>query len=632
MSHAPFLVSSSHSSDSLGHPHADAAGAFEVQPGRIWFAVDADHTRRACREAPATYMPGEAAPPTAWPGFPDAGVVHATLRSLQAIGNDARLRFIDALRVLYECNLYYELGYASYEQYCDRELGLARSTAFEYLQVARALDGLPRLRILYGEGELSWAQVRAISRVATETTEAQWIEMACADPVKALLAEAVDAQRTGRDAPREKRYGLPCTIARLVFEVTLEEKERVRAAFDLVGLRLADEGVLDLGKDADERAAPAPARSPLVRWADGILSGAIPLAPAPGDRPGDAAEAGTPRPTPAQTIVYRTCPECRTSTLATVDGPVDIPPARVDDLAPVSNRITIDADEELPAEHLPQGEWDDPNSARLSRLVLHRDGMRCANPGCGRRRNLHAHHIVFRSKGGRTVLANEVTVCDVCHSLLHQGLLEVTGSVDSGLQWRPRPRGQGIQPRDADALRERLRCLDADLAWSDAEQSAAADSAGAPAPACAGRALDADESVPARPGDVLLQSAAADSIAAPTLARPADRTNGLHRSATADKTTHALQSAAEDSPAAHPPGPPWSAVRARPAQPSGAATRMSDLAQALVDLGYSRAESERRLQAAIESILAVRPTGPGRPSAAELLADEGEVLRRAIQA
>lgn len=147
------------SSSQRRHPHADA---IEVQPGRISFAVDADHSRHACREAPATYSPGEVAPPTAWPVFPDAGVVHATLRSLQAIGNDARLRFIDALRVLYECNLYYELGYAIYEQYCARELGIARSTAFEYLQVARALDELPRLRILYGEGELSWAQVRAM--------------------------------------------------------------------------------------------------------------------------------------------------------------------------------------------------------------------------------------------------------------------------------------------------------------------------------------------------------------------------------------------------------------------------------------------------------------------------------------
>ena len=165
------------------------------------------------------------------------------------------------------------------------------------------------------------------------------------------------------------------------------------------------------------------------------------------------------RPAPAQTILYRSCPECRASTLDSADGPVAVAPERVADLHPVSNHVRIAADEERQVDDLPPGWVDEPNGARLSRQVLHRDGLRCANPGCGRRRDLHAHHIVFRSRGGPTALSNEVAVCDVCHALLHKGLLEVTGTPDAGLIWQPRPIGTAAKVRDVAALRTRLRQL-----------------------------------------------------------------------------------------------------------------------------------------------------------------------------
>ncbi len=122
-----------------------------------------------CPTAPG--RPAEATCVAADPGFSEATAVHEPLECLPGIGNEVRLRFLEGLHVLYDGNLQRELGYASFHQYRDRELGRARSTDSEYLRVGRALDGLPRACVLFGEGELSWEQVRAISRVATAETE-----------------------------------------------------------------------------------------------------------------------------------------------------------------------------------------------------------------------------------------------------------------------------------------------------------------------------------------------------------------------------------------------------------------------------------------------------------------------------
>jgi len=131
-------------------------------------------------------------------------------------------------------NLFVELGNSSSVRYCDRKFVLPRSTAMEYVRVAHSLDGLPRLRVLFGEGSLLWQQVRSITRAATVQTETSWIELAVAEPVRELEAEVREAVRTVRDAPRKRRNGLPNLLVRLTIDPTLEEKERIPAALVLV--------------------------------------------------------------------------------------------------------------------------------------------------------------------------------------------------------------------------------------------------------------------------------------------------------------------------------------------------------------------------------------------------------------
>lgn len=59
-------------------------------------------------------------------------------------------------------------------------------------------------------------------------------------------------------------------------------------------------------------------------------------------------------------------------------------------------------------------------TARQLKALWERD-QGCRYPGCGRRRFLHAHHVIHWSRGGRTDLCNLVLVCSTHHRLLHEG-------------------------------------------------------------------------------------------------------------------------------------------------------------------------------------------------------------------
>ncbi len=76
----------------------------------------------------------------------------------------------------------------------------------------------------------------------------------------------------------------------------------------------------------------------------------------------------------------------------------------------------------------------DPGRLPTERRTLERDGWRCRVPGCGARRNLEVHHIVFRSRGGSNASWNLVTLCHAHHHhALHRGTLRVTGRAPCAL-------------------------------------------------------------------------------------------------------------------------------------------------------------------------------------------------------
>jgi 5-methylcytosine-specific restriction endonuclease McrA len=68
---------------------------------------------------------------------------------------------------------------------------------------------------------------------------------------------------------------------------------------------------------------------------------------------------------------------------------------------------------------------------------MQRDGWRCTVPGCTSYRNLHAHHVVFRSVGGSDAEENLTTLCAAHHQRgVHGGgPLRITGRAPTELRF-----------------------------------------------------------------------------------------------------------------------------------------------------------------------------------------------------
>ena len=77
--------------------------------------------------------------------------------------------------------------------------------------------------------------------------------------------------------------------------------------------------------------------------------------------------------------------------------------------------------------------------------ILKRDHFRCQVPGCNCRRNLHVHHIIWRSKSGSDEPWNLITLCATHHLYILHGLmtLKIEGTSPHNLTFifGPRPHG-----------------------------------------------------------------------------------------------------------------------------------------------------------------------------------------------
>ena len=86
-------------------------------------------------------------------------------------------------------------------------------------------------------------------------------------------------------------------------------------------------------------------------------------------------------------------------------------------------------------------------SARNSK-VLERDGYKCQVPGCSNRRNIHAHHLEFRSHGGSDAIQNQLSLCASHHlwilHILHGLKIEGTAPDDLTFTFGPCSSPEGL--------------------------------------------------------------------------------------------------------------------------------------------------------------------------------------------
>ena len=95
--------------------------------------------------------------------------------------------------------------------------------------------------------------------------------------------------------------------------------------------------------------------------------------------------------------------------------------------------------EEAPADFVEDGRTDelDPKTSKALRdEVIRQDGGRCVYTG--ETKDLHVHHVVYRSEGGRTVLSNLVTVSKWIHGQIHDGFIICKGTRETGFRFYDR--------------------------------------------------------------------------------------------------------------------------------------------------------------------------------------------------
>ena len=353
--------------------------------------------------------------------------LHRFLLTAHKIQARARRRFLEGLLRMEESRLYTLMGSPDIYEYSRRHFQLERTATFEALRAARALGSLPLTLEALDSGKIAYSRVLEVTKVATPQTEAAWIEVAQKKSLSFLRSEVQDAREKGRDHPRKNGHGLPALKVKLVFELGPEEHAVTDRALEKVRRELS----------ASLGGKPVDARSALLFIMERVLETEAGPTP-PGRREGEE---------PVYTVLYHRCPDCRRSHVATADGLEEVEPAVVERIEGEAEQVEIDPRES------PAG-IDAPNTPQLTRRVLLRDLLRCSNPHCGRTCGLHAHHIRWRSNGGKTALSNETAVCFRCHALIHQGLLAVTVEPDGSLRWSAK--GDGL---DFDLEREDLSAL-----------------------------------------------------------------------------------------------------------------------------------------------------------------------------
>jgi hypothetical protein len=305
-----------------------------------------------------------------------------------------------------------ELAFHSVVQFAETRFGIQPSTTREHLAVGRALEDLPQIDQAFCEARLFWSQVRLLVRIATPETECTWIRWA-----RGRTAREIAAQIRNRD-----KGDLPTDPARRRIHTT---EFKVQGAFNVVELEMWNAA---RAKIEAETGAPVSDTEMMMQAARLLLE--------------TRADGSVPGRTPVNDSHFKVVVHCHAEggpvEIQTEDGSatLDGRTARAilreagrDDLAEAPE----DDEDENTGPEVPAAERDRPTPPAMRAEVLARDNNRCQC--CPARKNLTVHHKHGRRHGGQTVPANLMTLCEGCHSLVHDRLLVVRGRIPDKLRF-----------------------------------------------------------------------------------------------------------------------------------------------------------------------------------------------------
>jgi len=340
-------------------------------------------------------------------------------------------------------------GFTSCAAWLSWRVGLDPGTARERVRVARALGTLPRLAQALARGEVSYAKVRAITRVATPETEERLLAVAragTAEHVERIVRgwRRVDRQAEAREAARQHKSralhvyqdedGMVVLRGQLEPESGALLLRALAAAREMLYQRArADEAIARLNDPAVEPPTMAQQQADALAL---LVETALhhELDPgAPGERYQvvvhvDAAVLADPE-QPGQSVLE--------------DG-VRVPAETSRRLACDASRVVMRHDED--GHLLEIGARTRTIPPALRRALRHRD-CGCRFPGCGSRLT-QGHHLRHWAEGGPTTLSNLALLCRRHHRAVHEEGYQVAREPDGTLRFQ-RPDGQrlpGVPP------------------------------------------------------------------------------------------------------------------------------------------------------------------------------------------
>ena len=320
-------------------------------------------------------------------------------------------------------------GFLSCAHWLNWRTGIDLGAAREKVRVARALPGLPRISAALACGSISYAKVRAITRVATPATEQRLLDVALAGTASHVERIVRAWRRTDRviaaqeaDARHLSRHlttwidddGMLVLRGRLTPEIGAVLHRALEAAADQ--LRRESKDAPETGLVAEvtwgQRRADA-----LGRLAEVALTADL-----------DAGHAGD----RYQVVLHVEAAAGADAADVPGDGALEVDDAAIHVSAETSQRLACDASvvtmhHDADGHVLDVGRKTRTIPIAIRRALSARD-TRCQFPGCSAKR-CDAHHIDHWMDGGPTALDNLVLLCRRHHRLVHEGGFT--------LRWRP---------------------------------------------------------------------------------------------------------------------------------------------------------------------------------------------------
>jgi len=350
-------------------------------------------------------------------------------------------RFLDLVRE-FDARRGWGNGFRSCADWLSWRVGLDLGAARERVRVARALGTLPLMAGALSRGELSYAKVRALTRVATPETEVRLLNVGragTASHVERIVRgwRRVDRHAEARESARQHaRRGLHIyhdedgTVVirgRLTPEVgALLVKALEAAGETLYQRRRKEEAVPRFADQAPDPPSLAQQRADALELvAEAALHQGL--------DPGHPAEH-------YQVVVHVDAP-----VLSDPDQPgqsvletgTNVPAETSQRLACDATRVVMkhDADERITE----VGARTRTIPPALRRALQHRD-RGCRFPGCGVAFG-QGHHLRHWARGGPTTLSNLALLCRRHHRAVHEEGYRVEREPDGTLQFR-RPDGR----------------------------------------------------------------------------------------------------------------------------------------------------------------------------------------------